>query len=66
LQLFKQIQSRPLEQSSINPSNMVAKIAVTNISVPVFKSLLRFFYLRKMDTLKTGLATIEFCLLLLR
>lgn len=50
----------------MNPANMVVKIEVTDVEVNVFKTLLRFFYLRKMEALSTGLATIEFCLLLLR
>ena len=66
LQLFSRIQSLSLEPSSVNPANMVVKIEVTDVEVNVFKTLLRFFYHRKMEALSTGLATIEFCLLLLR
>lgn len=64
--LFARIQSLPLEPSTLNRSNMVVRVEVTDMDISVFKSLLRFFYHRQMESLKTGLATIEFSLLLLR
>ncbi len=39
---------------------------MTDIGVNVFKTMLRFVYHRNMQALQSGLATIEFCLLLLR